>query len=317
MARGREANGPASIPARGWLDIASRMKTRLDEDHINLVAAGVAFYFLLALFPGITAAVAIAGLVLDPTQVDSALNELTRIVPPDAAEIILSQARSVAAASDASLGLATLASLLLSFYSASKGVQSLMEGLNVAYDEKEKRGFIARQLVRVGLAAALCLAMLAALASTIALSALMAAVALPEPLATILGVGRWIVLGLIAVAGLSLVYRYAPSRRNAQWRWLTPGAAAATMLWLLASMGFAYYVSNFGSYNETFGSIAGVIVLLIWLWASAFIILLGAELNAEMEAQTTRDSTVGAERPLGRRGAVKADEIGAPREAPA
>ncbi len=310
MARGRNAETPMEIPPKGWKDIALRLKSDLAADHVGLIAAGVAFYALMAIFPAITALMALGGLFLEPAEVAAQLEALTEMIPKEAAQIILDQAVAVAGSEQAGLGLAFVVGLLLAIYSASKGMGSLIEGLNVAYNEKEKRGFIKKTLWTLGLTVFLIMGLLLGLLAALAVPAALNFLVLPDRLETVLALSRWVILAVMTISGLAVLYRFGPSRDNAKWRWLTPGAILACVVWITASVGFSIYVSNFGSYNESFGSMAGVIILLMWLWISSFIVMLGAELNSELEAQTCADSTVGPEEPLGNRGATKADELG-------
>lgn len=310
MARGRNAETPTEIPAKGWKDIALRVKAELASDHVGLIAAGVAFYALMAIFPAITALMALGGLVLEPAEVTAQLESLAELMPKEAAQIILDQAVAVAGSEEAGLGLAFVLGLVLAIYSASKGMGSLMEGLNVAYDEQETRGFIAKTLWTLALTVFLIVGLILGLLAALAVPAVLGLIALPDWLETLLALSRWVILALMTVGGLAVLYRYGPSRDDAEWKWLSPGAIAACIIWIAASVGFSIYVSNFGSYNESFGSMAGVIILLMWLWISAFIVLLGAELNAETEAQTRTDTTVGPDQPMGTRGAEKADNLG-------
>ena len=310
MPRGRQAKNPVQIPFSGWKDILFRVATELVEDRISLIAAGIAFFTLLAIFPAITALMAIAGLVVEPVEVARKLQLITNFVPKDAADIILKQAKSVAGSQQGGLGLALVLGLSLSLYSASRSMASLVQGLNVAYDEKEKRSFFKVILVTLALTLVMVVGFVFAVTAAIALPALFNILILPDWIQGILSIASWVLMALLVVTGLSIVYRFGPSRKEAKWQWLTTGAVTACILWLIASIGFSIYVSNFASYNETFGSIAGVIILLMWLWISSFIILLGAELNAEIEAQTKIDSTIGPKKPMGSRGATKADILG-------
>lgn len=311
MVRGRQAETPTEIPAKGWKDIAFRLKDEIASDHVGLIAAGVAFYALLALFPAVTALMALSGLVLEPAEVTAQLENLTQLIPQEAAQIIMDQAVAVAGSNQSGLGVAFVIGLLLAIYSASKGMSSLMEGLNVAFDEEEERGFIKKTLWTLGLTLFLIFGLLLGLVAALAVPAILNIMSLPDWLATVLALSRWLILALMTVFGLAVIYRYGPCRDDAEWKWLSPGAIGACVIWIVASIGFAIYVRNFGSYNESFGSMAGVIILLMWLWISAFIVLLGAELNAEMEAQTSADTTVGPDEPMGTRGAEKADNLGA------
>ncbi|MFG6584835.1 YihY/virulence factor BrkB family protein [Sulfitobacter sp. 1A12779] len=310
MARGRKAETPMEIPAPGWKDILLRVKDEIAADHVSLVAAGVAFYALLAIFPAVTALMALAGLVMEPAQVTAQLESLTNLIPEEAANIILDQAVAVTGSEETGLGWAFLIGLALALYSASKGVGSLMEGLNVAYDEDETRGFVSKLIWTLGLTLMLIGVLLLGLAATLAVPAVVAFLALPDWVETLLTYGSWVLLAALTALALAVLYRYGPARDDAEWKWLTPGSIIACILWIVASIGFSIYVSNFGSYNESFGSMAGAIILLMWLWISAFIVLLGAEFNSEMEAQTRKDSTTGPDEPMGQRDAVKADKLG-------
>lgn len=310
MSRGRDAKRPTHIPWKGWWDIAFRLKDRLANDRIGLIAAGVAFYGLLALFPAISAMIAISGLLVDPAQVVGQLNSFSNVVPQEVIAIISDQARAVASARGGGLELAAVLSLLIAFYSASNGVSSLIQGMNVAYNEREKRGFIKLKLVTLALTIFMMAGLLIALLATLALPAVFAFVDLGAMTTTLLTLAFWIAMITMTIIGLSVFYRYAPSRSAPKWNWASIGAITGCVLWIAASAGFAFYVANFGSYNESFGTLAGVIVLLMWFWISAFIILLGAELNAEIEAQTRIDTTIGPDAPMGERNAVKADTLG-------
>ena len=310
MTRGRDAVNFYNIPMRGWLDIGWRVFQRVGRNRIGLIAAGVAFYGLLSLFPAITAAVAIAGLVIDPSVLVNDTDWLLSVMPEATAEMLTSQMTEVSLAGDSALGWAAIAALLLAFWSASKGMGSLIEGLNAVYEEREKRGFVWLRLLTIGLTICLIVALIALVTVVAAIPTILFFLGnspIAEDLSLIL---RWPFLFFFSVAGIALLYRFGPSRRNARWRWLTPGAVLACTLWTGATLGFSYYVQSFASYNETFGAIGGVVVMLTWLWLSAYSILLGAQLDAEIEAQTRKDTTVGPERPMGERGATKADILG-------
>lgn len=310
MARGRDAETPAQIPKTGWIDVVMRVKDEVADDRVSLLAAGVAFYGLLALFPAISAVMALGGLLLEPSQIVTQLDRLSGLVPQEVVTIISKQATEVAGAGDGGLGFALIFGLAVALYSASKGMASLIQGLNAAYDEEETRGFIRLNLETLALTLVLILGLLIGLGVALTMPVLVAVVN-PGPVVAILSTaGVCVGLIVLTVLGLSVLYRFAPSRESAEWTWVSVGAVAGCLLWIAGSAGFAFYVSNFGSYNESFGTVAGVVVLLMWFWISAFIILLGAELNAELEAQTRRDTTTGEDLPMGKRGAVKADVLG-------
>jgi membrane protein len=311
--RGRRATRPGEIPARGWKDIALRVKDELTNDHVGLVAAGCAFYGLLAVFPAITALMSIAGLVLEPDDVVGALEGAAAVVPQDVAQILIDQATAVAGSQTGGLTLGLILGVGLALWSASAGVGSLMEGLNVAYDEDEQRGFVRLKALTLLLTLGMIVGVIVAAALIVALPVALSFLAVAPWVDTLIGVVKFVPLALLFLAGLAILYRYGPDREDAEMAWITPGALFAMAAWLVVSIGFSIYVSNFASYNETFGSLAGVIVLLTWMWLSAYIVLIGAELNAEMEAQTAHDTTTGRHEPMGQRGAVKADEIGEPK----
>ena len=310
MARGRHAETPSEIPTEGWKDILLRVKDEIAADHVGLIAAGVAFYGLLALFPAITACMAIAGLLTEPQGIVDQLEQIGSLMPEQAADIVIGQATSVAGSSEGGLGLAAVAGILIAIYSASKGMSSLVEGMNVAYDETDERGFIRRTLLIYGLTVFLIIGFLIGIGVAMVLPAVLAGFGLGPVVEWVAGIASWLVLIGLTIFGLSVLYRYGPDRDDPQWKWVTPGAALATGLWAIGSAAFAFYVANFASYNETFGTLGGVIVLLMWLWLSAYIVLLGAEIDSEMEAQTRGDTTVGPERPMGVRHAAKADNLG-------
>ncbi|KAA9010417.1 YihY/virulence factor BrkB family protein [Histidinibacterium aquaticum] len=304
---GETAPTPRGLPRAAWMEIGKRVWADIGRDHVALIAAGIAFFGLLALFPAITALMAIAGLVLEPSQVTEQLDRISAFVPQGASEIILGQAQEVAGSDQAGLGLAAVVGLGLALYSASKGVSSLMEGLCVAYDEQDERGFVKRTALTLVLTVVLVIGIVAGLAATILVPSLLSLLTLGPVTEFLVAAARWVVLLAMTVVGIGILYRYGPDRDAPQWRWLTPGAVLATILWIAASAGFAIYAENFASYQESFGAMAGMIVLLMWLWISAYAILVGAEINAEAERQTAQDSTVGEARPAGSRGATAAD----------
>lgn len=308
--RGRLARRPGQIPLRGWYDILRRTGTRVMQVDLGIVAAGVAFYALLGLFPALTAVTALAGLYTDPGTIVFELDEVADILPPEAAKIVLDQANEVAGSTDGSLTFALIAGVAIALFAARRATMGLIHGLNLAYDEQETRGFFRKITVDIVLTGGVMLGGLVMLSLLVVLPAVLAFLPLGGEAEVVFEVLRWVVLVLVFVIGLAAIYRFGPARRNAKWRWLTPGAALAALLWFAGSIAFSYYVASFARYNETFGSLGGVIILLTWLWLSAFIVLIGATLDAEIEAQTARDSTVGPDRPMGERGATKADTLG-------
>jgi membrane protein len=313
MSRGRTAYRPTEIPWKGILDVLVRMWHKQADLNLGLIAAGIAFYGLLSLFPGITAAVAFAGTFLQPGMLIENSSEITAMLPEAAEDIVMGQLQDVANADSSTLSFAALFSLGIALYSASKAVANFIAGLNFIYEEKERRNFFILKALTVVLTVILIFGLLIAVIAVAAIPVIASIFGDYGMIDDLVMFLRWPVLFLMGAFGIAILYRLGPCRRSAKWRWLTPGAFIACALWVAGSYGFSLYVQSFGSYNETFGALGGVIILLTWLWLSAFIVLLGALLDAELEAQTKRDSTVGEERPMGERGAVKADTLGAAR----
>ncbi|MBP2305721.1 YihY family inner membrane protein [Azospirillum melinis] len=312
--RGRSADSPSEIPKKGWKDILLRVWDEQSKDNVSMLAAGVAYYALLAIFPAIAALVSIYGLVADPSTIESQLNQLGSLLPPDALSIVSDQARKVATAPSQGLGFGLIFGLLLTLWSASRGTNSLVSALNIAYGEKETRGFLTLAALSMGLTVAGLLFVILAMALIVAVPAAINIIGLKDtPIGWIASLARWPILAVTIMLALAVFYRYAPDRREPQWRWVTWGSAMATIVWLLGSLGFSVYVSNFGSYNETYGSVGAVVVLLLWFNLTSYVVLLGAELNAEIEHQTARDTTDRdgrPARPLGQRDAYVADTVG-------
>jgi membrane protein len=306
-ARGENARHPAAIPGKGYLEILLRVIQRVVKDQLSLLSAGIAFYGMLALFPALAALVALGGVFVDPSQIVTQLETFLTALPDAAREIVQGQIVELATADGDALSIAALIALAVAIYSASKGMANLIAGLNVAYEEVEKRNFFILQLQVLALTVFMLFVGLFAIAALAVLPLVVDFIFISRTLSDLALVLRWPLLILIASTAFTIVYRFGPSRRHAKWRWIAPGSLMAVLLWVTATLGFAWYVQAFGAYSDTFGTLAGVIVLLMWLWLSAFSILLGATIDAEMEAQTARDSTVGEDRPMGQRGAVKAD----------
>jgi membrane protein len=305
--QGRQAEVPQQIPPKGWLAIAKRTLKEVKQDQVPLLAAGVAFYFLLALFPAIIAGVSIYGLVADPQTVRDQINRLAETLSPETAKLIGQQIQQVTSGAGGALGVATVIGILTALWSASSGMKALITGVNLAYDETEGRKFVKLR----GLSVLMTLGAMALLG--VALALIVGFPAVPDSWPTALqwtaAVLRFVLLAVLLMAGLAALYRYAPDRDKPKWSWASPGSVVATVLWVLASVGFSIYVNAFGNYNKTYGALAGVIILMFWLYLTAFVVLVGAELNAEMELQTAKDTTAGPEQPLGERDAHAADHV--------
>jgi membrane protein len=309
-AAGREAERPSEIPPRGWFAILKRVKAEVKEDNVPLLAAGVAFYAMLAIFPAIIAVVTIYGMVADPQQIQSQINEFAKGLPSGADQLLTDQLKNVTESADRSLSIGLAVSLLAVLWSASGGVQGLVKGLNMVYDERETRGFFKLRGLSLLLTLGAIVVAVVALALIAVFPGFVDGLGLGRAGELAASIGRWVVLALLMLAAFAVVYRFAPDRANPRWRWVSWGAVVALVLWLLGSFGFSYYVDNFGKYNQTYGALAAVIILLLWLFLSAFVVLLGAEFDAETERQTARDTTTGPSRPLGERDAEVADTLG-------
>lgn len=308
--RGRHADRPMQLGRRGWLDTFKRVKGEIRKDNLAIVAAGVAFYAFLALVPAMAALISLWGLFADPAGVEAQLSLLSGLLPPNAYELIAEQMRRIAGGSSSALGLGLALSLVLSLWSARQGINAIVTATNIAYDEEETRGFFELTALTLGFTLGAIVMVLIVVGAVVALPLVLGAVGLGRASETLIHVLRWPLLAAIVVGALIVLYRWSPDRADPKWRWVVPGALLATIGWLAVSLGFSFYVSNFGSYGETYGTLGGIVVLLLWFYLSAFVVLLGAELNAEAEAQTTRDSTVEPDQPMGERRARKADELG-------
>lgn len=307
--RGRAAEKPTHIPKKGWRDILLRTKQQMTKDHLSIVAGGVAFFLLLGMVPTLTAAISIYGLMADPSQISRHFESVSTFLPEAARDMMQQQITRISSQTNVA-GWGAALSILLALWGASKATKSLIQGMNVAYDEVERRGTIKLSLLAIGLALFLIVIGFLAIGMIVAIPIALGFVGLGSWAETLMSVLRWPLLLGVAMFALAVLYRYAPCRDKAQWRWISPGTVLATLLWIAASALFAFYVSNFGSYNKTYGSLAAVVVTMLWLYISAYVALLGAELNAEIEHQTRKDTTEGKPRPMGHRSAYVADTEG-------
>ena len=260
----------------GLIEGGKTLMAEVDRTKLPLIAAGVAFYGLLALFPGIGALMALGGLVADPAQVAETLAALGKVLPADAAEIVTTQAQQVAGSSGDDLGLVAIVGVLITIYSASKGMQALIDGLNLMNDREDDRGFVRQTLLKLGLTVGLLFGVLLCIAVAVVVPLALEWVPLARDTEWLVTAARWPVLLVIAACGIALTYRIGPAGRRMSWRAIVPGAALACVMWLAGTGAFAIYVRMFGSYQETFGALGGVVILLMWLWVSASIVLFGA-----------------------------------------
>ena len=307
--RGHSAETPRDIPEAGWQSILKRVYASLSSKNISILAAGVAFYAMLSIFPALAALIAIYGLLADPATVQHQISQIQGLIPAEAQNLIASYLKSLTGSSSSKLGIGLIVSTFVALWGARAGTVSLMEALNVTYEEDEKRGFLHYQAFAIGMTVAAIVFGIIALLLIAAIPAIIDLLPLGH-LVKILGIAiPWPVLIVLMSVTLAATYRYAPSREDAKWRWVSWGGVLATIVWLAASAGFSFYVAKFGNYDKTFGSLGAVVVLLTWLYISAYVVLLGACLNAEMERQTARDTTTGRSRPMGERGAKMADTV--------
>lgn len=308
--RGREAAQPHHIPAKGWLDIGWRVFNRIQDDRLLAVAAGVVFYMLLALFPALTALVSLYGLFTDPTAITAQLSLLDGVLPVGTIAIIEEQVTQLADTSSNALSFGFLFGVGFALWSANAGMKAIIDALNVVYDEREKRSFLRLTLVAFAFTIGGLVFIILALAAVVVLPLVLAWFGLESRAAQIISLSRWPALLIVVMVWLTVLYRYGPSRTHARWRWLTVGSVFATTAWLAGSVLFSWYLSNVANYDVTYGSLGAAIGLMMWLWLSVIVILVGGEINAEMEHQTARDTTVPPDKPLGQRGAVVADTVG-------
>lgn len=306
---GREATRPYYIPPAGWWQIAKRVVSKASSDNLSVVSAGCAFYALFAIFPALTASISLYGLTADAATVERQFSILETVLPPQAYEIVIDQIRRIAETSGQTLGWSFGVSLAIALWSANLGVQAMFSALNIAYGEPERRSFLRFYLSAIGYTIIGILGGVVMLFAIVYVPILFDDAGHPEAYERLVTLLRWPVFLLFTLTLLALIYRYGPSRRSAKWQWVTVGSVFAALVWLLASLGFSYYVSNFANYDKMYGSLGAVIVLLFWLYISFYIVLLGAQINAQVELQTVKDTTTGAPRPMGQRGAFVADHV--------
>jgi membrane protein len=269
------------------------------------------FFAVLALFPAITALVSCYGLFAKPDKIHDHLSFLAGVMPAEAYSIVQEQVAHVASKDGGTLSFGFVFGLALAVWSANAGVKALIDALNIVYEEQEKRNFIRLNLVSLAFTVSAIAAMLVAVCAVIVTPLMLTRLGLGAMTEIIVRLARWPALMLAMLLGLAALYRYGPSRREAKWEWLSVGASTATLAWFGGSALLSWYLANFANYGATYGSLGAAIVTMMWMWISTIMILLGGELNAEIEHQTARDTTVGTEKPLGARGATMADTVGA------
>ncbi|RYG59983.1 MAG: YihY/virulence factor BrkB family protein [Alphaproteobacteria bacterium] len=308
--RGRNAEDPRDIPREGWKDIAWRVYKCVDEHRLGLIAAGVTFYVILALFPALTALVSVYGLLTDPRSISQQLTNLYLVLPEEAIVLIRGQLDALTSAPPSKLGFGFVVSLLVAMWSVNNAVKAVFEGLNITYREREKRGVLWLNGISFAFA----------IGSILMAMMYMIAIAVVPLVLNFIGFGvvaemlirfmRWPVLMVMSALAIALLNRYGPSREHARWSWVTPGSLFVMAAWVVMSSAFSFYLSNFANYDKTYGALGTAIAVMVWVWCSTYILLVGAAVNAEMEHQTAKDTTVGTAKPLGTRGAKMADTVG-------
>jgi membrane protein len=306
---GAEADAPTEIPPRGWRQVAVRGWRAASADQVPLLSAGVAFFGFLAIFPALIALTLVYGLVADPATISSQLDAVAGSLPSDARSLLETQLQQLASAPAQGLGWGLVFSIVVALWSASGGVGNLVTAVNVAYDEKRKRGFVKEKLIALGLTVGAIVFMLVLMALVAGVPVVFSVMGLGGGWRWLAEVVRWVLVVVLVMLALAVLYRVAPDRDSPKFRWVSVGAAVATVLWVVASVGFSLYVSLFGNYAKTYGALAGVVVMLLWLWITTYAVLLGAEINGAAEEQTAKDTTRGPAKPLGQRGAVVADSL--------
>jgi membrane protein len=281
----------------------------LNSKHLSILAGGVAFYAMLSIFPALAALVALYGLVADPATVQHQINAVHGLIPGEAQTILENYLKSIVRSNSSKLGISLIVSIAIALWSARAGIVSLIQALNIVYEEDEKRGTIRYQALALGMTLVAILSVLAALILIAAIPPLLKFLPLGNSLKIAGYIIPWPILFVLVSVGLAATYRFMPSRHEAKWRWVSWGGILATVIWVAASAGFSFYVAKFGNYDKTFGSLGAVVVLLTWLYLSAYVVLVGACFNAEIEHQTARDTTSGREKPMGQRSAKMADTV--------
>lgn len=308
--RGRDAERPGQIPAAGLKDVFWRLFAAINEDRVMLIAAGVTYYLLLALFPAMAALVSIYGFVASPADIAERIVFMSSVMPADALNIFLEQLKSLASQPSSTLSIGLVAGLGIALWSANNGMKALFEAMNVAYQEKEKRSFLKLNAISLLFTFGGMVLVIILIIAMGVVPAVLAFLYLDQWAETIIRLARWPLLVLFVAAAIAILYRFGPSREPPKPRWLTWGTGFATLFWLAASVAVSFYLSNFADYNATYGTLGAMIGFMVWTWVSVIIVIIGAEINAELEHQTARDSTTGPPQPMGQRGAYMADTVG-------
>ena len=308
--RGRSAEVPSEIPATGWKDTLLRVKKEINEDKVSMLAASMSYYALLACVPALTSMVLLYAWFSNPAEISNHISQISRFLPQEAETILRGQLTTLASQAPSTLGLSAIGTLLFSLWSASKGSTSVIEAMNIIYGEKENRGFVKRTAMAIGFTLLGTILSLVAIVVVVAMPAITSIFNFGPMFETLGSIAGWVALLFIFSFYLSCLYRFGPCRQSAKWNWVSRGSIIASVLWALTSLLFSWYASRFGNFNKTYGSLGAVVVLMTWFWLSSYIILIGGEINSELEHQTKKDTTTGRPEPMGSRGAFMADTVG-------
>ena len=306
---GRNANSPTEIAPRGWWAVAKRTAQKFSENELMAEAAGVTFYALLSLFPAITAIVSLYGLFADRSTIEQQVNAISTVIPSGGVDIIRDQVHRLVQSPASGLSVGLIIGLLTALWSANAGTKAIFSALNDVYGERESRGFFRATLTSLAFTVGGIVFLLVTILLTVVLPKLFDTLGFGGSYSLVASLIGWPFALVALVAALAVLYRYGPSRNLARWQWVSWGGVFGALAWIGLSLGFSWYVSHFGSYNKTYGSLGAVVGFMTWIWLSTTVVLLGAQINAELETQTRRDSTVGAEKPLGTRGAASANTV--------
>ncbi len=313
--RGRDATKPSQITAKGWKDTLYRIKDKVEDNRLSLISAAMSYFAFLAFVPAVSSIVLIYAWISDPAEISQHIATVGSFIPNDFQEILRQQLTTLASTAESTLRFSAIGALLFSLYSSSKACGAIIEAMNIIHEEKEERGFIKLNLISIALTFLGVLLSVVATLVVIALPALIGNFEFGDMIETVVAAVSWIVLLTFFSSYLAIIYRFGPCRKKPKWRWVSWGAVIASVFWALGSLGFSLYAAKFGDFNKTYGSLGAMIVLLVWFYISSFVILMGAEINAELEHQTTKDTTTGPPRPMGEREAFMADTVGASSEA--
>ncbi|TYC51343.1 YihY/virulence factor BrkB family protein [Rhodobacterales bacterium] len=309
--RGATATSAGKIPFRGWIDVLIRTWQQTGKDNVFLISAGVAFYFLLALVPALTSFAAISKRMISPDAIRSLMQQIGIIMPESVRTFISGQLDTVldTGPEEVSVTLKAITGIVISFWAATAGVRAMMIAVTLAYREHEERSIFRFYFTAFMLTLAAIFIGLCSILAFVAVPILFSVIPMSDGKEAIIRFARWPVIITAVAIGLSITYRYGPSRRHAKAKWVSTGAVAATLLWIAGSFAFSTYVETVADYEAVYGTLTSIVVLLLWFWFSAVVTLMGAELNAEVEHQTCVDTTVGRDRPMGQRGAYVADHV--------